>query len=96
MNQLPLRWKIVRAWDPHPRTSVPGDNGSTHPSQFGWMIPYIQAVGAGDLRQVNRLIAGERFSGDFLMYGQPVPSLKSPRVILTGRRFLRYLDRETS
>jgi hypothetical protein len=91
-----LRWKIVRAWDPHPRTSVPGDNGSTHPSQFGWMIPYIQAVGAGDLRQVNRLIAGERFSGDFLMYGQPVPSLKSPRVILTGRRFLRYLDRETS
>jgi hypothetical protein len=52
-----LHWSAVRAWDPHPSTSVPGDMGTTHPSQFGWAIPYIRAARAGDLPRLDRLMA---------------------------------------
>ena len=83
-----LDWKAVRAWDPHPRTSVPGDMGTTHPSQFGWMIPFIRAVGAGDLASVDRLILSTRYGGPFA-----APLLWVPTRDLAGRALLSYLDR---
>ncbi|MGH2889585.1 MAG: hypothetical protein ACRDNJ_08150, partial [Solirubrobacteraceae bacterium] len=43
-----MRWPAVTAWDPHPSVSVPGDSGTTHPSTFGWAIPYIAAIKADD------------------------------------------------
>ena len=86
-----LDWKAVRAWDPHPSTSVPGDMGQTHPSQFGWMIPFIRAVGAGDLASVDRLILSTRYGGPFASAVIPVPGVLS--LNLFGRALLRYLDR---
>lgn len=83
-----LDWKAVRAWDPRPSTSVPGDGGTTHPSQFGWMIPFIQAVGAKDLARVDRLILSMRYGGPFAV---SVPESVPPH--LSGRSLLSYLDR---
>ncbi len=86
-----LDWKAVRAWDPQPSTSVPGDMGTTHPSEFGWMIPFIGAVGAGDLRSVDRLILSTRYGGPFASAVTPVPGVLS--LNLFGRALLSYLDR---
>ena len=60
-----LHWRAVTAWDPHPSTAVPGDMGTTHPSQFGWAIPFIAAVRGGDVRRVDRLLV-TRFAAAFL------------------------------
>jgi hypothetical protein len=60
-----LHWRAVSAWDPHPSISVPGDGGTTHPSQFGWVIPYIAAVHAGDEPRLNRLLANLTFAPAF-------------------------------
>jgi hypothetical protein len=60
-----LRWPAVTAWDPHPKVSEPGDGGTHHPSTFGWAIPYIQAVQAGDLARLDRLLKDEQYNGTF-------------------------------
>jgi hypothetical protein len=86
-----LHWKAVTDWDPHPSTSVPGDGGTTHPSTFGWMIPFIQAVGAGYLAGVDRLILSDRYGGPF---ASSVPV--ALRLNLAGRTLLSYLDRHGS
>ena len=51
-----LRWKAVTAEDPDPSASVPSDQGSTY-SLFGWMVPYRDAVVAGDRSAVERLLS---------------------------------------
>jgi hypothetical protein len=72
-----LRWRAVTAWDPHPRASVPGDGVTTHPSTFGWAIPYIAAVKAGDLARLDRLLKDERYIGaSFAVYD---PAAWGPR-----------------
>jgi hypothetical protein len=63
-----LHWRAVTAWDPHPSISVRGDDGTTHPSTFGWAIPYIAAVRAGDLAKLDRLLTNELYEGNFLVY----------------------------
>jgi hypothetical protein len=60
-----LRWPAVTAWDPHPKVSEPGDGGTHHPSTFGWVIPYIAAVQAGDVARLDRLLKDEQFNGNF-------------------------------
>ncbi|MGN6870878.1 MAG: hypothetical protein ACTHMY_20995 [Solirubrobacteraceae bacterium] len=60
-----LHWRAVTAWDPHPSTSVPGDAGSTHPSQFGWAIPYIAAIRAGEEPRLDLLLTNLRFAAAF-------------------------------
>ena len=50
-------WKAVTDEDPHTDTSVPGDLGSTNYSLFGWMLPYRDAVLAGDRARVEDLLA---------------------------------------
>jgi hypothetical protein len=85
-----LKWRAVRAWDPHPSVSLPGDNGTTHPSQFGWMIPFIGAVRAGDLAGVNAVIADPRYSGNFFIC---MPGLMLHNQ-LGGAALVRYLDRD--
>jgi len=82
-----LNWKAVRAWDPHPSTSVRGDGGTIHPSQFGWMIPFIQAVEAKDLASVDRLILSMTYGGPF---ADACPDSVPPHV--SGRALLSYLD----
>jgi hypothetical protein len=83
-----LHWKAVTAWDPHPSTSVPGDMGTTHPSTFGWMIPFIQAVDARDVTRVDQLILSDRYGGQF---AGSVPGAVTRN--LFGRTLLTYLDR---
>jgi hypothetical protein len=101
-----LRWSAVTAWDTHPRVSVPGDMGSVAPSKFGWAIPYIAAVRAGDLAEVDQLLSGdyrsgrEDYYGNFLLYtpgyDPPLPGTKDNWVLQTGARmgprsYLHYL-----
>jgi hypothetical protein len=50
-------WKAVTAEDPHPDPTVAGDGGSTQYTLFGWMLPYRNAVLAGDRAHVERLLA---------------------------------------
>ncbi len=64
-----LRWKAVTAWDPHPSLAVPGDMGTTHPSVFGWMIPFIQAVRTGDLARADQAIVSDaKYGGEFALW----------------------------
>lgn len=90
-----LGWSAVRAWDPHPSTSVAGDGGTTHPSEFGWAIPYIAAVRAGNLRRLDRLLANDRFDGMFYSAdpGMMAWIVQQPnRVKNSPRAFLIYLS----
>jgi hypothetical protein len=50
-------WKAVTDEDPTPDPSVPGDDGSMQYTLFGWMLPYRDAVVAGDRAGVERLLA---------------------------------------
>lgn len=96
-----LRWSAVSAWDPHPRVSIPGDIGTTHPSAFGWAIPFISAVQNGDLAKVNQLLGHEnQFNGNFTIYtagyDPALPDKKDSWVARTGSRlgpssYVRYL-----
>jgi hypothetical protein len=54
ISQAPS-WTAVTDEDPHPDPSVPADMGSTY-SLFGWMLPYRDAVVAGDRGRVERLL----------------------------------------
>ena len=54
---MALGWKAVTDEDPHPDPSVPGDGGSTQSTLFGWMLPYRDAVLAGDRARVEHLLA---------------------------------------
>jgi hypothetical protein len=49
-------WKAVTDEDPHPDPSVPADQGSTY-TLFGWMLPYRDAVIAGDRDRVEHLLS---------------------------------------
>jgi hypothetical protein len=86
-----LNWNAVTDWDPHPSTSVPGDMGTTHATTFGWMIPFIQAVAAGDVAGVNELILSDRYGGDFAVW---VPG--AVKLGLEGQTLLSYLDHQGS
>jgi len=91
-----LGWKAVTDWDPHPSLSVPGDGGTTHPSEFGWMIPFIQAVGSGDLVGVDKAIVNDaRNGGQFAWWVNTGMGLNL-RLNLVGRSLVNYLDRHAS
>jgi hypothetical protein len=88
-----LRWKAVTDWDPHPSMSVPGDEGTTHASTFGWMIPFIRAVGTRDLARVDQAIVSDaRYGGQFALWVNTGLGLNL-RLGLVGRPLLSYLDR---
>jgi hypothetical protein len=87
-----LRWKAIQAEDPHPRLSVPGDMGSTHPTPFGWMIPIIRAVGTGELARVNQAILRDgAYGGQFWLWTSVGMKLRQPP--LSGQSLLNDLDR---
>ena len=89
-----LRWRAVTAWDPHPSVSVPGDGGTTHPSTFGWAIPYIAATRGDDPARLERLLADQRYAGSFYVYDPGVSSWMEHQTAATNnspRALLRYL-----
>jgi hypothetical protein len=91
-----LRWNAVTAWDPHPSMSVPGDMGTTHPSAFGWMIPFIQAVSTGDLARVDQAIVRDANHGGQFAFWVNTGMRLNLRLGLVGRPLLTYLDRHGS
>jgi len=50
------RWKAVTAEDPNPSPSAPNDPGAQPGTLFGWMLPYRDAVLAGDRGRVEQLL----------------------------------------
>ena len=56
-----LNWKAVKAADPNPDPTVVGDMGFIHPSLFGWILPYRDAVLAGDRARIDQLLVTREF-----------------------------------
>jgi hypothetical protein len=50
-------WKAVTDEDPHPDPSAANDPGAETGTLFGWMLPYRDAVQAGDRARVEHLLA---------------------------------------
>jgi hypothetical protein len=50
-------WKAVRDEDPHPDPHAANDPGAASGTIFGWMLPYRDAVLAGDRARVEQLLA---------------------------------------
>lgn len=50
-------WPAVTAEDPHPNPASPNDPGAETGTLFGWLLPYRDAVTAGDQSQVEQLLA---------------------------------------
>lgn len=50
-------WPAVTAEDPHPNPASPNDPGAKTGTIFGWLIPYRDAVSAGDRSRVEQLLA---------------------------------------
>jgi hypothetical protein len=50
-------WSAVTAEDPHPNPSAANDPGAERGTVFGWMLPYRDAVVAGDSGRVDHLWA---------------------------------------
>jgi hypothetical protein len=50
-------WKAVTDEDPHPDPSAANDPGAASGTLFGWMLPYRDAVLAGDRARVEHLLA---------------------------------------
>jgi hypothetical protein len=50
-------WNAVTAEDPHPSPSAANDPGAETGTLFGWMLPYRDAVLAGNVSRVDRLLA---------------------------------------
>jgi len=69
------RWKAVRDEDPQPDPTAPNDPGAETGTLFGWMVPYRDAVLAGNLARVEHLLAngygdGKCWSSDPLWMAQ--------------------------
>lgn len=87
-----LHWRAIKAEDPHPRLSVPGDMGSTHPSEFGWMIPIIRAVGTGEVARVNQAIVRDgSYGGQFWLWAAVGLGLR--QLPLSAQALLIHVDR---
>jgi hypothetical protein len=89
-------WSAVTAWDPHPSMSVPGDMGTTHPSPFGWTIPFTKAVSARDLAGVNQAIVNDAKDGGQFAWWVNVGMGLNLRLGLVGQPLLTYLDDHNS
>lgn len=50
-------WKAVRDEDPNPNPAAANDPGAVSGTLFGWMLPYRDAVVAGDPARVEQLLA---------------------------------------
>jgi hypothetical protein len=51
------RWKAVTDEDPHPDPAAANDPGAETGTLFGWLLPYRDAVLAGDRARVEHLLA---------------------------------------
>jgi hypothetical protein len=80
-----LDWRAVRAEDPRPAAG----------SLFGWILPYLPAVGAGQLSRVDALLTsgadGNRCWSADPGFARRIDSLKDP-----GAAYLAFLDRGRS
>lgn len=62
-------WKAVTDEDLHPDPGALGSlNGSSYYSMFGWMLPYRDAVQAGDRTRVEHLLVTGYYGGRFQWY----------------------------
>jgi hypothetical protein len=50
-------WSAVTAEDPHPNPNAVNDPGAETGTLFGWLLPYRDAVLAGNIGRVDRLLA---------------------------------------
>jgi hypothetical protein len=63
-------WKAVKDEDPHPNPTGSGDMGSSS-TLFGWMLPYRDAVQAGDRARVEHLIVTMEYDDGHCQFYDP-------------------------
>jgi hypothetical protein len=61
-------WKAVTDEDPHPDPSATNDPGAETGTLFGWLLPYRDAVLAGDRARVEHLLASRYGDGRCSLY----------------------------
>ena len=61
-------WKAVRDEDPHPDPNAANDPGAEQGTIFGWLLPYRDAVLAGDRARVEHLLASHYGDGRCTLY----------------------------
>lgn len=95
-------WKAVIDQDPHPHPNALGDrNGPSDYSLFGWMLPFRDAVLAGDSVQVEHLLLTQQEIGgrcwdydlDFNQYFARHGSRSGPPI---EKLYAQYLASRTS
>lgn len=77
-------WKAVRDEDPKPDPNAVNDPGAEAGTIFGWMIPYRDAVLAGDRARVEQLLA--TFYGDGKCQLSDPAWMAEERALATNRR----------
>jgi hypothetical protein len=72
-------WKAVRDEDPHPDPAAANDPGAETGTLFGWLLPYRDAVLAGDRARVEHLLATGYGDGRCSLYDPVLPARQSAR-----------------
>jgi hypothetical protein len=72
-------WKAVTDEDPHPDPAAANDPGAETGTLFGWLLPYRDAVLAGDRTRVEHLLAIGYGDGRCSLYDPAVRAQESAR-----------------
>lgn len=94
-------WSAVTAEDPHPSSSAPNDPNAETGTLFGWLLPYRNAVLAGDVSTVDQLLSSGYGDGKCwladpqwmaALKANPAWSSLSPQQL--SQRYQQFLARE--
>ncbi len=72
-------WKAVTDEDPHPDPSAANDPGAETGTLFGWLLPYRDAVLAGDRARVEQLLASGYGDGRCSLYDPVIRAREAAR-----------------
>lgn len=87
-------WKAVTDEDPYPDPNALGDsNGSSYYSMFGWMLPYRDAVLAGDRARVEHLLTTVYFQGTCQAYDPDWRAIEDPHSRARDSNWLDNLEK---
>jgi hypothetical protein len=78
ITQAP-QWKAVTDEDPHPDPAAANDPGAEAGTLFGWLLPYRDAVLAGDRARVEHLLATGYGDGRCSLYDPGLRARESAR-----------------
>lgn len=92
------KWKAITDEDPHLDPAATGEDGKSRVSLFGWMLPFRDAVLAGDRAQVEHLLITEEHAGRCQDYDWDWQKLNEahPEWFYSKQHYRQYLASRTS